>query len=360
MNLYTDLIAMDIGTSCVKLAVIDPGPSKQGYRVKQLLKKDIPEGLVGGDFTHPHVSDVEALKKIIAGLTKKIKNSKQGLVIGLPDRWVKLHLLNMKLSETEKKSPEFLSWRIEKNLPVPENMEVVVDFQILGPDMDSEEPDTYRIMAAAVKKDIIDVLSSLTTKLELEVMAFDTSSLGVFNLFEEAFPDKCVDQTVINLHIGHETTVVKAYSKGTLIYERVIESAGDEFTQTIAMLDSLNHENAAKRKEKEKFFPSTRSEVVELIGKRERIDKIFGNWLREINVTFRFFQEKYGLSHLPSIFITGGGAQISGLDAFLSEFCTTRCMVFNPLNEIPLAGKLKKDLIDSGPEFAPCIGLLAK
>ena len=360
MKLYTDLVAMDIGTSCIKLAVIDPGPSKQGYRVKKLLKTDLPEGLIGGDFTQPHVSDVDALKKIIARITRKIKNARQGLVIGLPDRWVKLHLLSMKLSETEKKTPEFLSWRIEKNLPVPENMNVVVDFQILGPDKDAEEPDTYRIMAAAVKNDIIDVLSSLTTELELEVMAFDTSSLGVFNLFEETFPDRCVDQTVINLHIGHETTVVKAYSKGSLIYERVIESAGEEFTQTIATLDSLNHESASKQKEKEKFFPSNRSDVVELIKKRDRIDKIFGNWLREINVTFRFFQEKYRLSQLPSIFMTGGGAQISGLDTFLSEFCATRCVVFNPLNEMPMAGKLKKELINSGPEFAPCIGLLAK
>jgi type IV pilus assembly protein PilM len=359
MNLYTELVAIDIGTSSLKLVAIDPGPGRQGYRIKKLAASELPEGLVGGDFTNPYISDVGAFKKILLELARKVKSSRQGFVVGLPDRWVKLHLFNMKLSEAEKKSSEFLSWRIEKNLPIPEGMKVAVDYQILEQDPGSEE-EQYRIMAAAVKKDLIDILSSLTTELELEVMAFDTSSLGVFNLFEEVFPDKCVDQTVINLHIGHETTVVKAYRKGAVIYERVIESAGEEFTRSLGELDSLNADCAQKAKEKEKFFPTNRAEVVELLSKRSRIEKIFGNWFREINVTFRFFQEKHTLSRLPTIFMTGGGAQIEGLAPFLSEYFSTNCMVFNPLEEMPLAQKLKPEESRLGPSFAPCIGLLAK
>jgi Tfp pilus assembly PilM family ATPase len=266
----------------------------------------------------------------------------------------------MKLSETEKKSAEFLGWRIEKNLSVPEGMEIVVDYQILEKVENEQDDDLYRIMAAAVKKDIIDLLSAITTELHIEVMAFDTSSLGVFNLFEEVFPDKSVDQTVINLHVGHETTVVKAYREGTLIYERVIESAGEEFSSVIAELDSVNLESAGKAKEKEKFFPENREEFLELLEKRNRIEQIFGNWFRELNVTFRFFQEKYNLNRLPAIFMTGGGAQFHGLAGFLSEYFSTECMVFNPLIEMPLAKKLKPGQTDIGPRFAPCIGLLAK
>ncbi|GAB4279947.1 MAG: PilM family type IVa pilus assembly protein TapM [Candidatus Rifleibacteriota bacterium] len=358
MNLYTDLISIDIGTSSLKLVAIDPGPSRQGYKVKRLIKAELPEGLVGGDFTRPFISDVEAFKKILSDLTRKVKNSGKGFIIGLPDRWVKLHLLTMKLSEAEKKSTEFLGWRIEKNISVPEGMEVFVDFQILG--KAEEDGNEYRIMAAAVKKDIIDLVSSITTELELEVMVFDTSSLGVYNLFEDVFPDKCVDKTILNLHIGHETTVVKAYRMGTLIYERVIESAGEEFSRIIGELDSINVECAQKAKEKEKFFPETRADVAELARKRNRIEKIFGNWFRELNVTFRFFQEKYNLTKLPTIFMTGGGAQFSGLDRFLSEYFSTSCMIFNPLEEMPLAKNMPPEELKMGPAFAPCIGLLAK
>lgn len=359
MNLYTELIALDIGTSSLKLVAVDPGPGRQGYKIKCLEMAELPQGLVGGDFTQPFISDVPAFKKILGDLTRKLRSTRQGFVVGLPDRWVKLHLFDMKLSETEKKSSEFLSWRIEKNLPVPEGMEVLVDFQILEQNEFSAD-DEYRLMAAAVKKDIIDVLSSLTTELELEIMAFDTSSLGVFNLFEEVFPDKCVDQTVINLHIGHETTVVKAYRKGALIYERVIEVAGEEFSRIIGELDSINNDCAQKAKEKENFFPLDRKQVLEMLDKRARIEKVFGNWFRELNVTFRFFQEKYNQARLPSIFLTGGGAQFQGLPEFLSEYFSTRCLLFNPIEEMPLAQKLGPEKRRVGPAFAPCIGLLAK
>lgn len=359
MKLYTDLIALDIGTSSIKMISVDPGPGRQGYKIKRMEMVELPQGLVGGDFTQPFISDVEAFKKILGSLTRKLRNTRQGFVVGLPDRWVKMHLFDMKLSEAEKKSSEFLRWRIEKNLPVPDGMEVLVDFQVLEASEKPEEEE-FRIMAAAVKKDIIEVLSSLTTELELEIMAFDTSSLGVFNLFEEVFPDKCVDQTVINLHIGHETTVVKAYRKGALIYERVIESAGEEFSRTISELDSLNLDCAQKAKEKEAFFPLDRKQVLEMLDKRNRIEKVFGNWFRELNVTFRFFQEKYNQSRLPSIFLTGGSSQFSGLAEFLSEYLSTRCVIFNPIEEMPLAQKLDQEKRRVGPAFAPCIGLLAK
>jgi Tfp pilus assembly PilM family ATPase len=359
MNLYTELVAIDIGTNSIKLAAIDHGPSKQGYIIRTLEHKELPAGLVGGDFTSPFISDMPVFKDILAGMIRKVKNSRQGYVIGLPDRWVKMHLNTIQLTDNERKSPEFLAWRLEKNLPIPEGMKVKIDFQILR-SVDSEHPADCQVLAAAVNADIIDILSRITTDLEMEVMAFDTSSLGVFNLFEEVYPEKIADQIVVNLHVGHETTVIKAYSDGALLYERVIEVAGEEFAKIISEIDTANLENAMRGKESEKFFPVTREDISLLLQKRQRIDRIFGNWLRELNVTFRFFQEKFNISRLPTIFMTGGSAMFDGLDNFLSEYFETSCFVFNPLSEIPLAKKVDASLIKRGPAFAACFGLLAK
>ncbi|HNX74663.1 MAG TPA: pilus assembly protein PilM [Candidatus Rifleibacterium sp.] len=358
MNLYTELVAIDIGTSSIKLAAVDPGPARQGYVIRNLARADLPQGLVGGDFTSPFISDLTVFKHILAGLVKSVRNTRQGFVIGLPDRWVKLHLALLELSEVERRSPGFLSWRLEKSLPIPEGMKALVDYQILGPS--GANDGHFQVLAAAVKKELIEILSSLTTDLHMEVMAFDTSSLGVFNLFEESFPDKTVDQTVINLHVGHETTVVKAYSRGALMYERVIEVAGEEFAKIISELDSVNLETAMKTKESEKFFPVGRADVSLLIERRQRIERIFGNWLRELNVTFRFFQDKFNVSKLPSIFLTGGSSMFAGLDVFLSEYLETACLYFNPLEEIPLAKKLDEARVQAGPAYAACLGLLAK
>lgn len=359
MNLYTDLVAIDIGTNSIKIIAIDPGPGNQGYVIRNLALAELPQGLVGGDFTSPFISDLTVFKNILAGLVRSVKSIRQGFVIGLPDRWVKLHLTALDLSEAERKSPGFLAWRLEKSLPIPEGMKVLVDYQVLGPVANSPEGN-FQVLAAAVKKELIEILSSLTTDLHMEVMAFDTSSLGVFNLFEDSFPDKTIDQTVINLHIGHETTVIKAYNRGVLMYERVIEVAGEEFAKIISELDSINLESAMKSKESEKFFPVGREDVSILLGKRHRIERVFGNWLRELNVTFRFFQDKFNVTKLPTIFLTGGSTMFEGLAVFLTEYLEAPCVVFNPLQEIPLTKKLEERKLHSGPTFAACLGLLAK
>ncbi|MDD2998164.1 MAG: hypothetical protein EOM80_05970 [Erysipelotrichia bacterium] len=359
MNLYTELIAIDIGTSSIKLAAIEPGPAHQGYIVKNLSQIELPHGLIGGDFTGPFISDLALFRSLLADLLRKVKDPRQGFVIGLPDRWVKLHLNTLELSEVERKTPDFLSWRLEKNLPIPEGMKVLVDFQILGPAINGPEGH-FQVLAAAVKKELIEILSSITTELHMEVMAFDTSSLGVFNLFEESFPDKTLDQMVINLHAGHETTVIKAYCRGALMYERVIEVAGEEFAKIISELDSINLDNAMKNKHNEKFFPLNRGDVITLLDKRQRIERVFGNWLRELNVTFRFFQDKFNIARLPAIFMTGGSTMFEGLPVFLSEYFETSCTLFNPFEEIPLAKKLDEASLRQGPVFAACLGLLAK
>lgn len=359
MNLYTELVALDIGTSSIKLVSIDPGPSRQGYVVNNIAMKELPQGLVGGDFTNPFISDMPVFKNILHELVKKVKNRRQGFVIGLPDRWVKLQLQNIELSESELKSPGFIAWRLEKSLPAPEGMKTLVDFQLLGSVPDGQ-PGIYQVLAAAVKKDIVEILSGITTDLHMEVMAFDTSSLGVFNLYEETFPEKTLNQTVINLHAGHETTVIKAYCRGMLMYERVIEVAGEEFAKIISDIDSINLEAAMKNKETEKFFPVTREDIGFLIKKRPRIERIFGNWLRELNVTFRFFQEKFNVAKLPTIFLTGGSCMFEGLPGFLSEYFETSCQIFNPLEEMPLAQKIDERTARTGPAFAACFGLLAK
>ncbi len=100
--------------------------------------------------------------------------------------------------------------------------------------------------------------------------------------------------------------------------------------------------------------------MASLIDKRGRIERIFGNWLRELNVTFRFFQQKYDVEVVPDVFLTGGSAMFSGLPEFLSDYLETNCMVFNPLESLKTDKKISEEVLKQGAVFAPCLGLLAK
>jgi len=159
-------------------------------------------------------------------------------------------------------------------------------------------------------------------------------------------------------HIGHETTVVKCFQNGILKYERVIEVAGEEFTRHCGDL----HEGLAGKGEEYKkaanFFPTDTAGILAAFPKRHEITRVFGNWLRELNVTFRFYQEKFKIQKLPRVYLTGGSSLFTGLPEFLTAYFGTSCERFNPLAELPGNSAPDKAELAAGPQFAPCIGLL--
>ncbi len=358
MKLLTEIYAIDIGTSAIKLVELKKGKSADEYSIAHAEISELPYDLVGGDCTTPYISDLNKFKDILRNLVKKAGNPDKEVIMALPDRWVKLYLLDIVIPENEVGNDNFLKWKIEKQVPLAEDFEIMLDYVVLNADMNLDDDVELHVCAAAVKKEIIEILAGITADMKLEVLNFNTSSLGLFNIYEEIYKESPEGSNVINLHIGHETTVVKAYEQGSLAYERVIEVAGEEFSKIISEADECDVETATKTKHNELFFPVTRSDVVELNKKRARIEKIFDNWLRELNVTFSFFKRKFHIASLPPIFITGGGAMFKGIDVFLSEFLETKCSVFNPFIEIKEFKDVNDILKTQGAIYAACLGQL--
>jgi Tfp pilus assembly PilM family ATPase len=357
MNLATDFVALDIGTNCLKVFAAKPGPGGTGMVVTDCFMIDLPPGLIGGGFTNPVITDAKRLLQAFGQVGQRLTSTKGGFLVGLPDRWVKLHLLTLPLNPQDIDSEEFLGWRLKKLLPLPENAEILIDHQILAQEETPEGP-RFRVLAAAVRRDLIDQLSGLMAIGHFELLGFDTSTLGVFNLLETLEPENVIDRAVVHCHVGHETTVVKAYHHGALAYERVIEVGGEEFINLVSHLEEIPVEEARKRIGASTFFPLSREDLVRLIPQQEHIEGIFGNWLRELNVTFRFYQEKFKMAKLPRLYLTGGSSLFQGLPEFLGEFFDTACSRFNPLTELPLAAPVSPGQVALGSQFAPCIGLL--
>lgn len=351
-------MAMDIGTNSIKIFSVSPGKGDESYHLDEMLLEELPHGLVCGGFTNPTVSDLALFRSIVSKLLSGIKSKKAGMWIGLPDRWVKLHLLSLQLKPNEVGSADYINWRLGKLLPIPESMAVLIDHQIL----DAEETEfgtNYRILAGALSRNIIDLLSNIFADLAVEVMGYDTSTLGVYNLIEESFTDKPPDSQVILCHIGHETTVVKVFHNSVIAYERVIEVGGEELGRLFGDVASIPADEAHIAKTKTRFFPTDMPQLLDLIENGSMIDKVFGNWLRELNVTFRFYQDKFKILRLPRIYLTGGSSLFPGLHEFLSDYFDTACRLFNPMEIIHFTDCPAADSSLLGPRFAPCIGLLS-
>lgn len=358
MKLLSDLVAFDIGTQSLKCLTLSPGRSGVGFRITDLYIEELPGGLIGGGFTNPFIRDLAAFSRHMKNLLRKMSSQKQGCIIGVPDRWVKLHIQNLLLKADEVANSEFITWRLAKVLPIPENIHVVIDHQILSLE-ETEEGIHACVMAGALRQDMTHILSQVFANLHLQVMGFESSTMGVYNLLEDAQPENSIDRNLIMCHVGHETTVVKIFHHGVLAYERVIEVGGEEIGHMYAIADHLSPEDGQTLKSRLCLFHEDRAKILQLIRTRHLLERVFGNWLRELNVTFRFYQEKFKVLHLPKIYLTGGACMFDGMPEFLSEYFETGCFRFNPFADLPAEKEVKPEHFKLGPQFAPCLSLLS-
>jgi len=366
VNLFTEHFGLDLGTHSIKLVALDADPGNgAGYRLAEALVQPLPTGLIGGDCTKPCIGDFAALREIIQKMVARVRGRRDSLILGLPDRWIKLHLLEMTLKPNEL-DPGFLSWRLRKQLCPAELGAVVLDHQIVSAQADGDNVNCW-VMAGILQEEMLEQISRLFAGLRLQLMAIDSSTLGVANLYAQIRGDQAEANPVIFCHLGHETSVVKAYDSGQLHYERVIEGAGDAFTTLLADALGLTAVQAADEKHKRCFFPADRADIVRMIPERAMFMKVFGNWLRELHVTFKFYQDKFKVQKLPPLYLTGGSSLFAGLAPFLADYFDTPCEVFNGLapflgsagGAAAGAGAAPGDpRLALGPLLTPCLGLL--
>ncbi|HOY65360.1 MAG TPA: pilus assembly protein PilM [Candidatus Ozemobacteraceae bacterium] len=357
MRLFTEYVAIDIGTSAIKGICLDHVNGNVGYKPAALVSEPVPEGMIGGGFTNPSITNFAGFEALLRRVFAGLRGSRQGCIVGLPDRWVKLHLHDLTLKSGEADSAEFLRWRMKRDLQVPAGMEVEIDHQLLSV-TDTPDGKRCRYLVGMVRRDILDAVSQCLANMRIQLMAFDTSSLGVYNLLEALRPENAIDRHLMLFHIGHETTVVKCFDDGILRYERVIESAGSEFSRHCADLHPDQAGNIDEYKKNGLLFPTDTPGLLAAIPRRHELTRIFGNWLRELNVTIRFYQEKFKIQKLPRVYLTGGSSLFQGLPEFLSAYAGTPCERFNPLVMLPGFDGGSLPLVGEGPRFAPCLGLL--
>ena len=189
MKLLTEIYAIDIGTSAIKLVELKKGKSADEYSIAHAEISELPYDLVGGDCTTPYISDLNKFKDILRNLVKKAGNPDKEVIMALPDRWVKLYLLDIVIPENEVGNDNFLKWKIEKQVPLAEDFEIMLDYVVLNADMNLDDDVELHVCAAAVKKEIIEILAGITADMKLEVLNFNTSSLGLFNIYEEIYKE---------------------------------------------------------------------------------------------------------------------------------------------------------------------------
>lgn len=289
----------------------------------------------------------EAIKK--AG-PKKINTRK--VICSLPESSIFLRVITIpKISKEDAK--EAIKWEMEANIPIPIE-DVYLDWQFLE-DNPENSKNKQSVLTVAVSKKIVDdfmetlKLSGLEVyDLEIESIASARSLIG---------STEKIESTSLIVDIGAKRTSFIMVEGNVPYFTSSIPFSSENITDAISKRMNINIEEA---------------EEVKLAFGIENFDKdnpifnsiksILENLAMEIEKTSDFYMVMSKTSkEIDKIILCGGGSNLKGMEAYLSQRLGKKVVLGNPLINLNLEKKeLNKINKENCIGYATVIGLAIK
>ncbi len=234
----THVLGLDIGTAFIKAAEI----RLRGREFQVIGRPAVvptPEGAVRGGLIvdMPAVSD--ALGELRAEYGMPIKKAIAS--VG-GDSSVVVRIIEVP-NMSEKELDDAIQWELDEQTPFPVE-EVIYDYaRIEGPETDEEASETEVLLAVA-QEELVDEHVDAMLEAGLQPVGIDVEPLAIGRALVDVAGDEFADQTVVNVHMGATTTLILVFRHKLLSFVRVIPTAGENLTQSLAQNLMLDQEQA--------------------------------------------------------------------------------------------------------------------
>lgn len=316
---------LDIGTQSVKVAQL------------KILKEQVQ--LCGVDILPVQLELVEVLKKI----KQEMQIDSVNIGVSGPQTVVR-HINFPRMNKDELKKA--LKFEAQKHIPFP-LADVNFDGYILREDL----PDNKMlVLIAAAKKELINQRVKLVEDAGLKIGLICIDSIALVNAFtfSHAQDEFLKQKTVALLNIGATTTNLDILENGIPRLSRDINIAGNNFTQKIMDVFTLDY----KRAEELKMNPQKEASEKLLVCQ----ESVLTNLASEIRTSFDYY-ESQSTASVVKIFLSGGGSKFSGLKDMLANSLGIEVEYWDPLKQIGIAAELgSKDIKSLASQLPMAVG----
>jgi len=301
------LAGMDISDRSIKFLKFG---RRRGLNVDFFDELILPEGMISGG----EITDETGLSKAIAEWRKTLgrRLGTAFVIVSLPEEKSYLRIIQLPKMKREEIS-NAIRWEIEANVPLPLN-DVVYDYEIIEPL--AERTDHFDIMITAFPRKVVESyvrvlkLSGFQpAALELESQAIVRSLIG--------HPKDLASKILIDM--GRTRTSIILYTGGAIMYTSTIQIGGITLEENIQKILKVNPAEAEVIKKKVG------------LNKREQGGQVFtaliptvSSLAAELKRTIAYYQDHAAHGHgassnVEEIILTGGDAQLWGLDTYLAS-----------------------------------------
>jgi type IV pilus assembly protein PilM len=340
------MVGLDIGSHAVKVVEVARKGRDGSFELRSLGIAPLPhEAIVQGAFLNSSAI-VEAIREAVDAARVKARDV-AAAVSGHSVIVKKVSLPAMTRAELE----EQIKWEAEQYIPFDVN-EVNLDFQILET---SETEGQMDVLLVAAKKDLIDDYVQVIGEAGLSPLVVDVASFAVENAFEVNYGTP-LDQIVALVNIGAQVVNINVLQNGVPAFTRDITTGGNQYTEEIQKALSVGFDEAERIKlggrgleESQEVVPQEVEQAVRSIS-----DTVIGEIARSLD----FFSATATDSTIAKVYLSGGGAKISGFEHAFHERTGLPVELLNPLARmLPSKGFEPEYLAEVAPSLGVGIGL---
>lgn len=312
------LIGIDIGSKFIKVCRITK-EKKNDYSILCAMSSSSLE----------ISSQVQKLKLLL----KKMKIKKENCFLAVGGKDLIYRDLFIPKNVNKKQLNNVLSMEFSQS--VTENVSRM--FQSFTPMNSNVEGKDKFLYTAAPRQKVLSKVSVVKAIPELNLLGINMESLALANSFEVFGPSYKNSETVLLANIGSRNTNIIVLKNKELMFMRDIDFGGDDVTKELSELYTIPNKLGEEIKKRTELWENIGLNVKNLLKKSSAV------FLETIFRTIEYCITRQFFASIDRIVITGGGANLQGIDTFMEEILGVPVVKWNPLEEIKIKGYINKD-----------------
>jgi type IV pilus assembly protein PilM len=348
----SEIVGLEIGTSQLTAArMVNNGSAS----LQQLAREPLGPGIVSAGEVRDPVALAEALESFF------VRNDlpRHGIRLGLANSRIGVRVIEVAGIEDEAQLENAIGFRAHEMLSV--SMEdAVLDYHILGEEVDEEGARTRKILLVVAYRDSIDRYLAATDQAGLEVAGVD---LEAFALLRAVAPSRTAEEppeaAIVALCVGHERTTLAISDGRVCAFTRVLNWGGAAITAAVGRALKISPAEAEELKRLLSLEPDTSAPAgIDPARNVEAVEAIrheLQTLVRELLSSLRFYQAQSGSLAIGDIVVCGGTADLPGFAGELERALGVRTRVGDPFARVEVGESV--DVPDPAVAFAVAIGL---
>jgi len=339
----SNAFGLDIGTSTIKMVWFGREKNMIEYSSSLLIPTPLSGIQSESVFDHQEMSQV--IKKYVA----EAKITTNYVNIALPENQVFTKVIDLPVL-SDKELSNAIYWEAEQYIPAQLNT-MTLDWSVLHRPLDAKSEGKMQVLLVAAPIQLVKRYQSILELAGLSLVAVETEILSVVR----SIVPGGTTPTSLTMHMGALSTSIAIIQNGMMIFNYSIPLGGIAMTRGIAADFGFSPTQAEEYK---KVYGLSDKNFGGKVGRA--IEPILTEIVSEVRKAMAFYSEKYkNESPISQILLTGGGANLPGIDLFFVQNIGIETVIANPWKMLNIQ-KVPENIQAHGSEYAVAIGLALK